>query len=303
MKKAQVIKFWKALENSTNSQQVISALANKEGYDSKRTLGRYKRAYDGFKQNLSLDAISKKTGWKTEFIGTIMQWFGDEFHPETPATEESTINCEASPDNIDVGMLKSWGISPKKAPDLLGVWRSFHRKGEHDICKLYLTLKEDIQVRKIPFPQAESLLETAIKAQRFHLQEIQRDVELARIYRAWEGEENRSAYLRESNELRKPGPLKLKHLHEITQILGLFQLEIDEAIEKHQWVIKFSIEEDELFNRMLDHCTDIKESFNQFTQKKGHDTIKNLQRSVVKCLENRVYLDTVCSICIDLGNK
>ncbi|MFC1955038.1 hypothetical protein ACFLWZ_00615 [Chloroflexota bacterium] len=79
MKKAQVLKFWTAIGESTNNKEVVSAFANKHGYSSQRTLIRFAQALDGFKQGLTSDEISKKSGWGLSFVNKIREWWGVDF--------------------------------------------------------------------------------------------------------------------------------------------------------------------------------------------------------------------------------
>ena len=89
MKKAQVIKLWKAFSNSTSAKEVISAFANKRGYGGPRTLERYSQAADGFKECLSYEVISKKTGWGLKYVGKIHVWWKEAFPSEAgPVTQE-----------------------------------------------------------------------------------------------------------------------------------------------------------------------------------------------------------------------
>ncbi len=81
MKRNQAIKFWNALDASTNINEVISSFENKHGYDGKRTLQRYTQAHKGFRQGLSLQNISSKTGWGKSFVDKLEGWWKGEFTP------------------------------------------------------------------------------------------------------------------------------------------------------------------------------------------------------------------------------
>ena len=56
MKKAQTIKFWKELRESTEVDAVISKHKNRSGYESERTLERCAQADKGFREGLTLRA-------------------------------------------------------------------------------------------------------------------------------------------------------------------------------------------------------------------------------------------------------
>lgn len=75
MKKQQVLKFWKAIDNSTGYKEVISDYNYKKGYGGKRTLKRYIQAMEGFKEGLSFEIICQKTGWSMKYITKIHIWW------------------------------------------------------------------------------------------------------------------------------------------------------------------------------------------------------------------------------------
>ncbi|MFC2041932.1 hypothetical protein ACFLTV_00300 [Chloroflexota bacterium] len=102
MKKAQVVKFWKAIEDSTDQQEIISSFMKKPGYDGKRTLERYVQALNGFKQGLSLEVVAKKTGWLENFVGKIKVWWDMELSVASPVPTQTDI-CD--PDHA--ALLKS----------------------------------------------------------------------------------------------------------------------------------------------------------------------------------------------------
>jgi hypothetical protein len=82
MKKAQAIKLWKELSNSTSAKEVISAFANKRGYGGKRTLVRYSQAAAGFKEGLPCNVIADKTEWSVDYIDKIHPWWKEAFPSE-----------------------------------------------------------------------------------------------------------------------------------------------------------------------------------------------------------------------------
>ncbi|MFC1937216.1 hypothetical protein ACFLWY_01500 [Chloroflexota bacterium] len=79
MKKAQVLKFWTALGESTNNKERISAFSNKHGYGGQRTLVRFVQAYDGFRQGLTSEEIAKKSGWSLSLVNKIREWWETDF--------------------------------------------------------------------------------------------------------------------------------------------------------------------------------------------------------------------------------
>jgi hypothetical protein len=79
MKKPQAIKFWKSLADSTSVNDVISSFEFKKGYGGRRTLVRYSQAADGFKIDLSLEEVAKKTGWSIAYVEQIHIWWQEDF--------------------------------------------------------------------------------------------------------------------------------------------------------------------------------------------------------------------------------
>ncbi len=78
MKKAQAVKFWKALDESSQGEGVIKQLANKTGYGSKRTLGRLAGAARAFREGRSIEEI-RISGWGQQLILKIRTWWLEEF--------------------------------------------------------------------------------------------------------------------------------------------------------------------------------------------------------------------------------
>ena len=79
MKKTQAVKFWKALNDSTNVARAISDFEYKRGYGGRRTLGRYVQAQDGFRQGLHSQDISRKTGWSVKYVDKLQEWWEEIF--------------------------------------------------------------------------------------------------------------------------------------------------------------------------------------------------------------------------------
>jgi hypothetical protein len=222
--------------------------------------------------------------------------------------------CKTSPENMDVVKLSELLIPKKEAPEILREWRSFHRQGEHEYCELFTKLIEDLQIRKIPFKNARGMLQLGIRALRFDMKKEKNDLESARAYRPWESIESHSSFVKESEEIRKPGPLRLTHLNDITQIIYKFQLEIESAIEQEDWLQKFSIENNEIIDNFFEHFPEIQAdfttlmNFREFGNDKNNNPLKKkilgLQRKINKtitlCIKDQNYLKRVCITCIKL---
>ncbi len=231
MKKAQAIKFWGNLEDSTEIKEIISAFENKKGYAGKRTLERYVQAYNGFTREQTVEEVSKKTGWKVEYVRKIYGWwysdFGSfmprsQFENETKRSDSDTIGsitetveqnehsgsspssiddsasseeiCEASPDAMDVDLLKTWGIKSGVASQVLAAWRECHQAGLHDICPLYRNMAADLK-SGMPVNVAKKVLRLAFKSRSQSLKHADDVIELCRRYRSWEGNENHEAFM------------------------------------------------------------------------------------------------------------
>ena len=99
MKRAQVVKFWKSLDEGTSRKEIIAAFENKRGYGGERTLDRYIRAYDGFRLGVTIDETAKKTGWKPQHVEKIKSWWLREFRvPVASPSKETERGDEELPD-------------------------------------------------------------------------------------------------------------------------------------------------------------------------------------------------------------
>ena len=82
MKKAQVLKFWEELEDSTMDQEVIDRYKNRHGYDSERNLQRYIQVSKGFKNGETAAELEPK-----------MTWSQGPHHPLLPKHAESQVSA------------------------------------------------------------------------------------------------------------------------------------------------------------------------------------------------------------------
>jgi len=123
--------------------------------------------------------------------------------PISSETQEKSSTCLAPPDDIDVYTIRNWGVPNRKASDILYQWREFHREGSHEMCQVYQLLEDDLIIRKIPYNQAEILLNAGLEAREFGVEECIRSIELSRKYRSWESSNNYRAFLKEIDYLDK----------------------------------------------------------------------------------------------------
>jgi hypothetical protein len=92
MKKAQLVKFWKRLEENPNEKAVISSFSHVTGYPSGHTLRRYVQAYSSFKQRQTTSDICRKTGWKAKSLEKIREWWESEFASKSSGVKPEEVN-------------------------------------------------------------------------------------------------------------------------------------------------------------------------------------------------------------------
>ena len=107
---------------------------------------------------------------------------------------EKPRECPASPDNVSVGMLETWGVPAKNAPEVLESGVPFIRHGKHDTCGLYSDLKEDLITHKISFKDAMEQLEARVEAKDLKSEKLLQDAELARQFQPSKSMKNRKFY-------------------------------------------------------------------------------------------------------------
>ena len=76
MKKAQAVKLWKDLNESTEMEDVLRKY-ERRGYGGRRTLQRYAQADRGFRQGARVEDLSKQTGWSVNYLKKIQPWWED----------------------------------------------------------------------------------------------------------------------------------------------------------------------------------------------------------------------------------
>ncbi len=154
-------------------------------------------------------------------------------------TEETCFN---SPDQVDVLLLREWGIPKNKAVKILYEWRSWHKQDRHDICRLFPRLREDIVDKKTPFKVAEAFHDAEVWATEFEVARALQDIDLARKYRHWESAKSYDAFIKEVQDLHKPSAEKLAHLETIGELLKSFQSQLDSSLSDSAWYLHFDIE-------------------------------------------------------------
>jgi hypothetical protein len=234
--------------------------------------------------------------------------------------------CLASPDNIDVITLQSWGVPGKKVGEILFEWRKWHRIERHDICQVFHDFCDDLTIRNIGYKPAKVTLDAAIWATEFHVEALIRDIEIGRKYRHWENSKNHDAFMKEIEEISKPNPVfaekKRKHLEEVRQLLEILLSQIDSALSKQETFIKFEIEDTSFINQVgSSHSWEVsfdlwgyihlrmqydqlQGKFDQINTKELQDlkkkmlvALKKVHRTVRYALEKQTFRQGFCSEC------
>jgi len=283
VEKPQAIKFWKALNDSDNVGDIISKFENKKGYAGKRTLWRWAQLNDGLWQGLSLSEIAKNTGWTQEDVEQKLVWWQSEFGsnkpgkpqpsaagegPNTAPTGVPGQGCSCPPDEIDWGQLREKGVPKKIALELLRDWRSCHLAGKHTECRQYSQRLKDIS-NGVPPEQVLSLLKVRDHEQEFDSQSDPLASDLGRVYHSWEGNANRNAALAEYKERTKPdiatAEAQKNHLNDITKLLKDFAGQVETALDKGAYNVKFDLEESPFFQRGIQsHFSEVEDDLWKF---------------------------------------
>lgn len=180
---------------------------------------------------------------------------------ETNGQEKSDI-CLAPPDNIDVNVLKSWGVPLQKRAEILSQWLYWHKQGRHDICQIFPRLKEDITVRRFPFIEAERLWMADIWATKYHIEDFRADLNLYRTYRPQEHPKSYQVFIRDVQERCKPiYEARQKHLSDVENLLRELRDAVLIALATKKYDNLLKMEENPLFESLQTHCYDVYDFF------------------------------------------
>jgi hypothetical protein len=240
--------------------------------------------------------------------------------------------CSASPDGIDVNVLKSWGVPLAKRAELLAKWRKWHGRGMHDICQAFARLQQDLRVRQFSYKVAEMLLENDVWALEFQVEELHKAVDLFRIYRPREHTKSYQAFMEEVEEMHKTSyKVSPRHLNDIENMLKELRQAVLFSRDTKEYDGLLKMEENPLFEILEPHCFDVYDYFwnlknhletlqslnlrnirgesNQpqskaskkeliILRKKIDNSIKDLQRAIDLALRRKSYSDFRCHLCI-----
>jgi len=249
-----------------------------------------------------------------------------------PAPEEKSLFCSASPDGVDVNVLKSWRVPLAKRAELLSKWQYWHKRGRHDICQTFFRFYEELTVRKFPYKEAEINLKVDIRATEFHDEVLHKAVDLRRSLRPWEHSKSYQVYMKEVEEMLMAAyKCNPRHFNDIENILKQLRKAVLISMDTEEYDGLLKIEENPLFEILEWHCFDVYHFFwtlkhdletmrsldlrvmrvesNQtrgktikkeriILQKKIADSIKELQRAIDTALREKVYLMSRCHLCI-----
>ena len=220
---------------------------------AKASVYKIKKLYDTDQLRPYLDYLSNTlaTG-KTENLPT-----PDKESAGTNAQEKSNI-CLAPPDNIDVNVLKSWGVPLGKRAEIISQWFYWHKRGRHDICQIFPRLKEDITVRRFPFNEAERLWMADIWATTYHIDDFRADLNLYRTYRPQEHPKSYQVFISNIQERCKPiYEARQKHLSDVENLLRELRDAVLIALATKKYDNLLKMEENPLFESLQTHCYDV----------------------------------------------
>jgi len=236
-----------------------------------------------------------------------------------PSPEEKSSICPASPDGIDVNILKSWGVPLEKRAEIISKWQRWHKRGRHDICQAFPRLRQDLMERKIPYKIAERLLKGDIRAIEFHNDEFHEAIAQSRILRPWEHSESQWVFRKEMREMHNSTyRVNQKHLDDIDGLVKELQSTVATSRKTKKYEDLLKIEQDPVFEVLQWHCFDIHDLFltlkddiktmerleSETTQAKSNrsqgnvdNTIAGLQRAIDHTLKEKLHLKSRCHLC------
>lgn len=236
-----------------------------------------------------------------------------------PSPEEKSSICPASPDGIDVNILKSWGVPLEKRAEIISKWQRWHKRGRHDICQAFPRLRQDLMERKIPYKIAEKLLKGDIRAIEFHNDEFHEAIAQSRILRPWEHSESQWVFRKEMREMHNSTyRVNQKHLDDIDGLVKELQSTVVSSRKTKKYEDLLKIEQDPVFEVLQWHCFDIHDLFltlkddiktmerleSETTQAKSNrsqgnvdKSITGLQRVIDQTLKEKSHLKSRCHLC------
>jgi hypothetical protein len=226
-----------------------------------------------------------KLGWSDAKIGRIFDRDPRTVH-RTVSEPEKPEECPAPPDNINDGILHSWGVPSSEALEIMMKWRSYHQQGKHDYCHFYANLKEDLITLKISFAGARRLLEASIEAKESNDNKALEDVDLARAIQPWKSTKHLNTYLAELRRRNKPAlEARQKRLKEIEDRLNQWRIVVDRGQSAKKYDDVFKIEKDPLYESMMNYCVKVASAYRKL--KIAFGQLQSMQVDNVQSFDNR----------------
>lgn len=170
--------------------------------------------------------------------------------------------CPAPPDNINDGILHSWGVPSSEALEIMMKRRSYHEQGKHEYCQFYAHLKEDLITLKISFAGARRLLEASNEAKESNDNKAHEDVDLARAIQPWKSTKHLNTYLAELRRRDKSGlEARRKRLKKIEDLLDQWRIVINRGQSAQEYDDVFKIEKDPLYESMMSYCVKVANAY------------------------------------------
>jgi hypothetical protein len=178
--------------------------------------------------------------------------------PEKPA------ECQAPPDNVNDGILQSWGVPSNEALEIMMKWRFYHEEGKHEYCQFYADLKEDLITRKISFAGALRLLDAGIEAKERNNKKLLEAVDVARVIQPWKSTRHLNAYHAELRRRNKPGlEARQKRIKEIEDLLNQWRIVVNRGQSAKEYDDVFKIENDPLYESMMHYCVKVASAYSK----------------------------------------
>jgi len=204
----------------------------------------------------------------------------------TVSEPEKPEECPAPPDNINDGILHSWGVPSGEALEIMMKWRSYHGQGKHDYCHFYGDLKEDLITLKISFAGARRLLEASIEAKESNDNKALEDVDLARAIQPWKSTKHLNTYLAELRRRNKPAlTARQKRLKEIEDRLNQWRIVVDRGQSAQEYNDVFKIEKDPLYESMMSYCVKVASAYRKL--KIAFGQLQSMQVDNPQSFDNR----------------
>ena len=199
---------------------------------------------------------------------------------------EKPAECQAPPDNVNDGILHSWGVPSNEALEIMMKWRFYHEEGKHEYCQFYTDLKEDLITRKISFAGALRLLKAGIEAKERNNKKLLEAVDVARVIQPWKSTRHLNAYHAELRRRGKPAlEARQKRIKEIEDLLNQWRIVVNRGQSAKEYDDVFKIEKDPLYESMMHYCVKVASAYSKL--KIAFRQIQSVHTDNVQSFDNR----------------